>query len=81
MHHGHLFEVVWLVLWILPALKTRAQCNSNNHLTGGTVDKREAVMPNWGFWGNLGSPRNGQPLSRYSTPHSTVPFSLLHACS
>jgi hypothetical protein len=26
---------VWLVLWIHPALKTRAQCNSNNHLTGG----------------------------------------------
>ena len=42
------YSQVWLVLWILPALKTRAQCNSNNHLTGGsarpyilnTVDKR-----------------------------------------
>ena len=35
---------VWLILWILPALRTRAQFNSNNHLTGGnilhTVDKR-----------------------------------------
>jgi hypothetical protein len=28
---------VWLVLWILPALRTRAQRNSNNHLTGGTA--------------------------------------------
>ena len=42
---------VWLVLWILPALKTRAQCTSNNHLTGGsarhcTLWIREAVMPN-----------------------------------
>ena len=26
---------VWLVLWIVPALKTRAQRNSNNHLTDG----------------------------------------------
>ena len=37
---------VWLILWTLPALRTRAQFNSNNHLTGGsarplhTVDKR-----------------------------------------
>ena len=45
---------VWLVLWILPALKTRAQYKWNNHLTGGSARIREAVMPNWGFWGNLG---------------------------
>jgi hypothetical protein len=54
--HNH----VWLVLLILPALKTRAQYSSNNHLTGGrdiycTLWIREAVVPNWGFWGNLGS--------------------------
>ena len=39
----------------LPALKTRAQYKSNNHLTGGTLLIRKAVMPNWGFWGSLGS--------------------------
>ena len=30
----------WLVLWILPVLKTRAQYNSNNHLTGASVRPR-----------------------------------------
>ena len=31
---------VWLVLKALLALKTRAQCNSNNHLTGGSARPR-----------------------------------------
>ena len=37
------------------ALLTRAQYKSNNHLTGGTgtLWRRDAVRPNWGFWGNL----------------------------
>ena len=38
------------------SLKTRAKYMSNNHLTGGSaLWKRDAVTPNWGFWGNLGS--------------------------
>ena len=31
---------VWLVLCTLPALRTRAQCNSDNHLTGGSARPR-----------------------------------------
>jgi hypothetical protein len=52
---------VWVVPWILPALKTRAQYKSNNHLKGGSAQPRctlwirEAVTPNCGFWGNLDS--------------------------
>ena len=38
--------------WTSRSLKTQAQYKSNNHLTGGW--RREAVTPNWGFWGNLG---------------------------
>ena len=34
--HGTVTHV-WLVPWILPALKTRAQYKSNNHLTGGSA--------------------------------------------
>ena len=48
-----------MIPWILLALRTRAQFNLNNHLTGGsarprTLWTREAVVPNLGFWGNLG---------------------------
>ena len=50
---------VWLVLWILPALKTRAQCNSNNHLTGGSARPRgpgtKCGLDNWpGFLNSTG---------------------------
>ena len=43
-----------LVPWTSLPPKTRAQYKSSNHLTG-TLWKRKAVTPNWGFWGNLGS--------------------------
>ena len=75
-------RLVWLVLWILPALKTRAQYKSDNHLTGGsarpcTLSIKEAVMPNWGFWGNLGSflpPSRGK---LQGAPHSDRPSPTL----
>ena len=37
---NHFHRPVWLDLWILPALKTRAQYKSNNHLTGGSARPR-----------------------------------------
>ena len=36
---------VWLVLLILPALKTLAQYKSNNHLTGGSTRPRPGSPP------------------------------------
>ena len=36
-NHLLLPSAVWLIPWILPALRTRAQFNSNNHLTGGSA--------------------------------------------
>ena len=54
------------------ALLTRALYKPNNHLTGGihcTQQKREAVKPNWGFWGNPGSPRHPHPSVHHREQH------------
>ena len=54
--------IVWLVPWISRCPQDTCTYTSNNHLTGGsaghtaysTLLRREAVVPNWGFGGNLG---------------------------